>query len=852
MKASIVDMELLKNISPFQTLSATEFNNLNVYFKIMKYKPNEVIFRRNDPGNSIFFIVKGEVAIQVPSKSDVFQTISTLGENSFFGEMSVLTGERRSATVITTQNTTLLSICREDFLKIISKHPSINLYFQKLLAKRVVSANEQVAELIQTRDIANMQVIKEGNIFMAYNHFGDIPANNTAGFGLYKEDTRYLCFYDLFICGERPILLHSSCDGNYIGETEMTNPTLFLDNANVLSNGMLGISRKKSICNKFKETITLKNFSREDVGVDLSFNFASDFRDIFEIRGLLAREKRGENLPVKKGKNAVTFSYEGLDGNIYVTTIRFQPFPDGLIEQKASFKLALKPRQSISIFCEIEAQSYKKEKHFVVLSNGANSLENNYNLWKQECTAIKTDNAIFNLVVNRSVSDLRLLQSHVNGNLYFDAGIPWYSALFGRDSIITSLQSLILNLNVPASILEILASKQGSKINPSKDEEPGKILHELRNGELANNNEIPHTPYYGTVDATPLWIVLLSELYNWTGNKELIEKFWKNAKDANKWIDECGDGDNDGYVEYIRKSEIGLINQGWKDSTEAIAEKDGSLAEMPVALVEVQGYVYDAKLRLARLARAIGENDFSTQLENQAHALRKNFNRDFWVPEPGGYLAIALNGKKKKVAAVSSNQGHALWSGILDDKKAEVVRERLFREDMFSGWGIRTLSSEEVSYNPFGYHIGSIWPHDNAIIASGLKKYGFADEALKLFSLISKAARFFEGFRLPELFCGFSSKEKFIPVPYPLACRPQAWAAGSIFMFMHSLLGLSPDPQSKTLVIDKPVLPYWLNQLEISNLKVFNASIDLEFKRNQNKIDVKVTKNERKIKIERV
>lgn len=861
MKAAINKIDFLKNVSPFSKLSVSQLDKLENFFHVKHYKSHKIVFRRDDRADSVFIVFEGEVAVQVPSKSGIFQTISTLGKSSCFGELSVLTGETRSATVVTTQNTILLSINKENFLKMNQAYPSINKYFQKLLAKRVVSANEQVAELIQTRDISGMQVIKEGNTFMAYNRFGDIPANNAAGFGLYKEDTRYLCVYDLFIGGERPILLHSSCYKNYIGETEMTNPVIFSSSGEMVPQDVMGISRKKYINDGFTEVITLRNFCQKELNIDLRLNFGVDFRDIFDVRGLINRKKFGDFLPAGITDDGIIFSYKGLNEKIYSTKFLFSPKPDDLTDRSAKYGLAIKPGQAISINCKIEAQFIDRKKHFKVIDPGTtadyykiktNNLEDNYDFWKKCCSQINTDNAIFNLIINRSYLDLRLLRSNLNGMLeYYDAGTPWYSCLFGRDSIITSLQTLILNQDIPKSALEILANKQGKEVNHEKDEEPGKILHELRVGELADTGEIPHTPYFGTVDATPLWIILLSELYKWSGDKRLLEKFWHNALNANNWMDKYGDSNGDGYVEYEKKSKIGLDNQGWKDSSEAIMEKDGILAGKPISLVEVQGYVYDAKLRFAHMAKAMGEDSLSKTLLDEARSLKEKFNKDFWViSDSGDYLAIALNGKKHKVESVSSNQGHALWSGILDEGKAKKVVKKLFEKDMFSGWGIRTLSSKEVGYNPFGYHLGTVWPHDNAIIAAGLKKYGFIDEANDIFSYISKAARFFEGYRLPELFCGFSKEEKYAPVPYPLACRPQAWAAGSIFMLIHSSLGLSPDPESKTLVVDKPNLPQWLNWLEISNLSVFGQLLDLRFERKNNKTNVKVLKNNKKIEIE--
>lgn len=852
MKVNIDTTSFLKSIQPFNSLSKSELDRISSFFSVKSFGSNGVIFRRGDPGDYVFIIIEGEVAVQVPSKSGILQTVSSLGSGSFFGDMSVLLGERRSSTVVSTRETTVLSIDRDHFMSLNNHNPAISLYFQKMLARRVVSADEQVAELVQARDISNMQVIKEGNVFMAYNKFGDIPTNNTAGFGLYKEDTRYLCFYDLFICDERSVLLHYSCDNNYTGETEMTNPALSLNNGESLPQDVLGISRKKVISQHFEEEITIKNYSQKDAQIDVTLNFASDFRDIFEIRGIKQRSKRGINFPVNVSKDSVEYRYEGLDGKTYLMNISFSIEPKNLTENKASVDLDIPARKSRTLLFKVFTHSYDKEKHFKVISDSNSKLTKpgeQYEAWNDSCPQIKTDNVILNYIIDRSSRDLRFLQSSINGRPYYDAGTPWYSCLFGRDSIITSIQSLMLNRETPTAVLEILAGKQGRNVDKSRGEEPGKILHELRIGELANNKEIPHTPYYGSIDSTPLWIILLSEIYKWTGNKGIVEQYFENAVAANDWIDKYGDADGDQYVEYAGNFDDGLINQGWKDSTEAIMEKNGKFAQHPISLVEVQGYVYDSKKRLAGLAAIIGESKMSEYLHVQANSLRKKFNQDFYVKSgTGDFLAIALNGKKQKVESVSSNQGHALWSGILDDSIARIVSSRLFKDDMFSGWGIRTLSADELGYNPFGYHIGTVWPHDNAIIAAGLRRYGFIDESLKIFSYITKAARFFENFRLPELFCGFSSEEKFLPVPYPLACRPQAWAAGSVFMLLNSILGLEPDPENKTLNVVSPVFPKWLNRVEIKNLKLFNATLDLKFEKINGKVRV-TSDNPRKIEL---
>ncbi len=453
-----------------------------------------------------------------------------------------------------------------------------------------------------------------------------------------------------------------------------------------------------------------------------------------------------------------------------------------------------------------------------------------YRAWWRGATEVESDNELFNLTLQRSTTDLRLLVNDGPGRRewHLAAGIPWFVALFGRDSIITALQVLAFRPQIAYTTLDVLAARQATALDPERDAEPGKILHELRTGELAAIGELPHTPYYGSVDATPLWLILLGATFDWTGDRGLLDRLWPNALAALEWIDRWGDRDGDGFVEYERRNPTGLLNQGWKDSSDAVRDRHGRLASTPIALVEVQGYVYDAKRRMAHLAAVRGETELAERLEREAAALRDRFEEAFWVADLR-YYAMALDGQKRQADAVTSNPGQALWTGIVSPERARPVADRLLGPGLYSGWGIRTYAAGQPGYNPMGYHTGTVWPHDTSLIAAGLKRYGLEEEANELISRVFEAAQAFPAYRLPELFCGFERDSATAPVPYPVACSPQAWAAGAPFLFLETMLGLRPHAERGELELLHPRLPTWLRSVRVRNLRVGTAVVDLLF-----------------------
>jgi glycogen debranching enzyme len=436
--------------------------------------------------------------------------------------------------------------------------------------------------------------------------------------------------------------------------------------------------------------------------------------------------------------------------------------------------------------------------------------------------------------------DLHMLKTSLLGDEFFAAGLPWFATLFGRDCLVTSLQTLAHGSHIAADTLRLLATYQGNQVNEWRDEQPGKILHELRLGELARVGKIPHTPYYGTIDATPLFLVLISRHASWTGDLSLFQELRSHVERALEWIDRYGDAAGDGYLSYLSNTKEGLINQGWKDSGDAIVTADGRFAQPPVALVEAQGYVYDAKMSIAALYDRVGERERAATLRKEATQLKARFNQDFWL-EAEGFYALALESGKRPCRVISSNPGHALWSGIVDLDRAGRVVDRLMKPDLFNGWGIRTLSTRERRYNPMGYHLGTVWPHENSLIAAGCRRYGFDEAASRIFVGLLEAAIEFEDYRLPELFTGFAREEYGIPVRYPVACHPQAWAAGSVPFLVETSLGLVPDGFENRLRVVQPDLPDFIRLVEIRRLQIGKGSVDLRFRRRSDEsLDVEV------------
>lgn len=685
-------------------------------------------------------------------------------------------------------------------------------------------------------DIRDALVIRERDLFLLTDRSGNVPPGNRQGFGLYHADTRHLCTYDLSFRSAEPVVLLSTAELGFAEEQVLTNPRMESEEGRTLPQGTIEVRRQRVLAGVLEETLRITNYNVFPVTLELIYRFDADFVDIFEVRGQ-KRERRGRLLEPRVDASSITYAYEGLDGHIRESRISFSPAPAALSPQEAVLRVRLLRRASVTYRLTVAVDGLGERRG---RRDRLPLISREYQRWAQGCTQVFTNNEFFNKALDRSLADLRMLWSEDARQERFPAaGTPWYDALFGRDSAIVGLQTLAFRPEIAKQCLRVLASKQGRKLDAWRDEEPGKILHELRRGEMTAVGELPYAPYYGSVDATPLFLWLASEYYAWTADLRLLKELRLPLLAALDWLDTFANPDGDGYVKYEKRSTKGLVNQGWKDSSDSIVHAEGTLARPPIALVEVQGYVYAARRGLAPILEALGEADRAAQLRRQANSIRRRFSRDFWLPDQRFY-ALALDGDSRPCASVTSNPGHALWTGIIPRERAPMVAERLLSNDMFSGWGIRTLSTTSLRFNPIGYHLGTVWPHDNAIAAMGLKKYGFEEELTEIATAIFDAALAFPYCRLPELFGGQARSAHQAPVPYPVACRPQAWAAGALPMILHAMLGLCPQAPSRELLIIRPQLPHWLESVHVQGLRVGRGSVSLLFERRGARTTVEV------------
>ncbi|MGV3656270.1 MAG: glycogen debranching N-terminal domain-containing protein [Noviherbaspirillum sp.] len=689
------------------------------------------------------------------------------------------------------------------------------------------------------------RVLKHNDLFAAFDRFGDIEAIGLGEEGIYHGDTCFLSHQELRIEGARPMFLNSTIkDDNGLFIIELMNPDLHPDGQDPISKGTMHIFRAKLLWNNAcYEHVRIVNFGLETVSATMTLEVESDFKDIFEVRGF-HRARRGQMLEPEVKKDELVLGYCGLDQQVRRTRIRFEPQPDRLTRNQAEFNFSLAPQAEthfyFTIACEPDGKAKTPTSDYFSAYTGLNGCILDQ---LQNCCKVSTSNAFFNRWLDRSTADLAMLMTQLEEGPYPYAGLPWYSTTFGRDGIITARETLWIDPGMARGVLAFLAANQATEFDPERDAEPGKILHEARKGELAILEEIPFRHYYGTVDATPLFIGLAGAYYERTGDLDFIRSIWDNIRRALDWIDQYGDRDQDGFVEYARYTESGLSQQGWKDSHDSVFHKDGRLADAPIALCEVQAYVYEAKLQASRLAALLGEGELSRDLRQAADNLKVRFNKAFWCEEIGTY-ALALDGAKNQCQVPSSNAGHALWTGIADPDYAARVADQLLSDKFFCGWGIRTIPVNEARYNPMAYHNGSVWPHDNAIIADGMARYGFTSKAMAVFSGLADASIYVDQNRMPELFCGFEKRPDEGPTLYPVACSPQAWAAGCVFYLLQACLGLSFDPSKPEVRFRNPRLPDFLETVEITGLKIGDATLDLLLQRYPNNVGINIVRKE--------
>lgn len=670
------------------------------------------------------------------------------------------------------------------------------------------------------------RTLKHDDTFAVFDSHGDIGATAGGPDGLFDHDTRYLSHLELLINGAQPLLLDSAIrDDNLSFYVDLTNPDVFVDDKIALLKDSVYISRTIYLKDgSLRERLEVSNQSAEDIRLNLSLAFANDFADIFEVRGV-RRAKRGRAWAQVLAPGAVALYYRGLDDVLRETALSFEPDPSLLIDSVATYSLHLAPRAARTIFLTAASRG-QLPKSTQSFFNGLLGLHRDLKTAAKDSASVETSDLALNEILWRSTADVQMLLTDTPQGPYPYAGIPWYSTTFGRDGIITALQMLWFDPSIAVGVLKRLAFYQGRADDPRADCEPGKILHEMRGGEMAARGEIPFGLYYGTVDATPLFVVLAGYYARRTGDYALVAELWPSIERALAWIDGPGDLDGDGFVEYARHSEKGLTNQGWKDSHDSVFHADGRLAEGPIALVEVQGYVYAARRLAAHCARELGMNDRALELGRSAEELRQRFEEAFWCPEIGTY-ALALDGAKAQCKVRTSNAGHALYTGIARPDRAQEVADGLLDTSFFSGWGVRTVARGESRYNPMSYHNGSIWPHDNALIAHGLGRYGFKRGVNVIFESLVRAAGYMEARRIPELYCGFRRRRGRGPTLYPAACSPQAWAASAPFLLIQTMLGLEFDHKARQIRLVNPNVPVFAGEIVIRNLSLGAARVDI-------------------------
>jgi glycogen debranching enzyme len=704
-----------------------------------------------------------------------------------------------------------------------------------------IAAQASLAEL-------RPRTLKHGDTFALFDRFGDLSSGPASPEGLYHDDIRFLSRLRLTIEGQTPLLLSSTVQSNNaMLDVDLVNPDLRRGEIIELPKDTIHISRMKFLWNAAAyDLISVRNFDERMRRIRIALEFDADFIDVFEVRGF-ARQSRGSITHRVSAPDHVRIQYASLDGTPRATEIFFSPQPVELTAHRAVFELVLEPKQRRAIFVTVHCRTHDRPLErdpLVAMRLARRELRDA----SRRAAALEISSNTVNDILCRSMADISMLVTDTEHGPFPYAGVPWFSTAFGRDGLLTALQTLWIYPSLARGVLRFLAATQSSTNEPLRDAEPGKILHETRRGELARLGEVPFERYYGSVDATPLFIVLAGRYWQYTQDSATLEQIWPNVKAALAWIDHHGDIDGDGFVEYSRRGESGLVNQGWKDSGDAVFHSNGALAEPPIALCEVQAYVYQARLQVAQLAEVMGEHALAAAQRQRAALLRRRFDEAFWDEQLGMY-ALALDGDKRRCKVRSSNAGQTLLMGIALPERAPRIARALLDREFFTGWGVRTLSARERRFNPASYHNGSIWPHDNALIAMGLSSYGHSTEAVQIATAMFDAAAHMDLRRLPELFCGAQRRRDKGPILYPVACAPQAWAAATPFGLLQACLGMEIDAAERVVRLKHPRLPASIEWLRIRRLAVGEGRLDLLLRRHDADVAVNVLSKEGDVEV---
>jgi glycogen debranching enzyme len=714
----------------------------------------------------------------------------------------------------------------------------------------IAGIDEQFAIITDTdRAGAPPRVLKQGDTFGVFDQHGDVIPADAGEQGLYHAGTRFVSRYGLLIGHRRPLLLSSTIsEDNTILAVSLTNPDLVKDTKVILPRGALHVFRARLLWDGHcLERIRVSNHARHPIHLPMALHIDADFADVFEVRGT-RRARRGLRLDDLTTRGGVVMRYEGLDQVERRTCVRWSGLPDRVESGFVVFPLSLDPHASteieISITCEIGPETRSAPRYDTALA----ALKQSVAEREGRETSVVSSSETFNRWMRRSAADLRMMITDTPSGPYPYAGIPWFSTPFGRDGIITAMEMLWASPEIARGVLGFLADTQATTVSDAQDAQPGRILHEMRSGEMAALHEIPFGRYYGSADATPLFVMLAHAYYERTGDRACIDLLWPHILAALDWMATFGDPDRDGFIEYARQSESGLLQQGWKDSHDSIFHADGTLADGPVALCEVQAYAYGAWTGAATLAEMRGDDEHVREWQARAMRLRAQFDEAFWCDDLGTY-ALALDGHKRPCRVRTSNPGHCLFAGIARPERAWRLADTLMAESTFAGWGVRTVASGEARYNPMSYHNGSVWPHDNALIAAGLARYGFTRPAARITTAMFDLSQSVDFYRLPELLCGFHRRAGEHPTLYPVACAPQAWAAGAVYMLLQACLGLHISAADRTVFLRRAVLPDNVEWIRLTNLAVADARVDLLLTRHTHDVGITVLDRQGEIEI---